>query len=315
MRFNTIFRHDDESGWRKQQNERIQAIRDYVEAMEQKKAKKAAERKAAEAEARARARRIVDYCRTAGDCAGTVAEAFEQKIGELIHEAALTVTALQEQIAGLEKERDEARAILTRDHSLPHDWTFIEVVQGRLDDIAKLKDQVRDTCARAEKAEASGVRVKKLEWNPYRAETLFGYYHIDDQTDRPGEVLEGRDPFLLSGSRLNLSRHPSLVAARAAAQADYERRILSALEPSPSAGVNAEVLDRAIRWWCVEHEHDARTRAAAAEHPCTLTPLYASPSPAPAAETGVADDWFCAAGYLSIPRPEVRAVRDEETGG
>lgn len=73
------------------------------------------------------------------------------------------------------------------------------------------------------------VAVKALEWGPYRAETPFGYYHIDDQTDRTAEELKGRAPFLLSGTRLELSRHPSLIAARSAAQADYESRIRSAL--------------------------------------------------------------------------------------
>lgn len=78
-------------------------------------------------------------------------------------------------------------------------------------------------------APSQHVRVKPLQWNPFRAETPFGYYHIDDQTDRTADELKGRPPFLLSGSRIDLSRHETLEAARAAAQADYERRILSAL--------------------------------------------------------------------------------------
>lgn len=74
-----------------------------------------------------------------------------------------------------------------------------------------------------------GVTVKPLEWNPFRAETPFGYYHIDDQTDRRDDELKGRPPFLLTGSRLDMSRHHSLADARAAAQADYDRCVLSAL--------------------------------------------------------------------------------------
>lgn len=76
---------------------------------------------------------------------------------------------------------------------------------------------------------APSVAVKALEWNPFRADTPFGYYHIDDQTDRSSEELNGRPPFLLSGSRLDLTRHSTLEAAKAAAQADYEARIRSAL--------------------------------------------------------------------------------------
>lgn len=79
---------------------------------------------------------------------------------------------------------------------------------------------------------APSVAVKALEWDPFRAETPFGYYHIDDQTDRTPEELAGRLPFLLSGSMLDLSRHSrheTLQEARAAAQTDYKARIRSAL--------------------------------------------------------------------------------------
>ncbi len=81
----------------------------------------------------------------------------------------------------------------------------------------------------AEPQPAPAVAVKALEWNPFRAETPFGYYHIDDQTDRSPEELNGRLPFLLSGSRVDLSRHPTLADALASAQSDYDARIRSAL--------------------------------------------------------------------------------------
>jgi len=80
-------------------------------------------------------------------------------------------------------------------------------------------------------ASTARPEVKALEWNPFRAETPFGWYFIDDQ--RGYEMLDGREPYLLSGSRLDLSRHLTLEAARSAAQADYNQRILSALAPSP----------------------------------------------------------------------------------
>lgn len=83
------------------------------------------------------------------------------------------------------------------------------------------------------------VKVKALEWNPFRAETPFGSYRIEDQ--RGAADLRGREPFYLTGARgLTPSHHSSLKAARAAAQADYERRILSALEPSPSLSTRGE---------------------------------------------------------------------------
>lgn len=76
---------------------------------------------------------------------------------------------------------------------------------------------------------APSVAVKALEWNPYRAETPFGWYQIEDQRSVPESELKGRPPFLLFGSRLDYSRHATLEEAKAASQADYEARILSAL--------------------------------------------------------------------------------------
>ncbi|WP_309083742.1 hypothetical protein [Chelativorans sp.] len=87
-------------------------------------------------------------------------------------------------------------------------------------------------CNQAHPAPQPSGPVKALEWNPFRAETPWGYYHIDDQRDRPAEELKGRLPFLLSGSHTDLSRYQTLEAAKAAAQADYERRVLSALASS-----------------------------------------------------------------------------------
>lgn len=59
----------------------------------------------------------------------------------------------------LEKTIAETRAILagTDVGSLPHDWTLQQVAEARCEDITDLRWKVRDTCARAEKAEASLV--------------------------------------------------------------------------------------------------------------------------------------------------------------
>lgn len=93
----------------------------------------------------------------------------------------------------------------------------------------------------AEPQPAPSVAVKALEWNPFRAETPFGYYHIDDQADRSPEEMNGRLPFLLSGSRVDISRHPTLADAKAAAQADYEARIRLAL--SAQVQDESEIID------------------------------------------------------------------------
>ncbi len=57
----------------------------------------------------------------------------------------------------LADEIAEVRAILAGPDigSLPHDWTLRQVAEARCEDINKLRWQVRDTCARAEKAEAA----------------------------------------------------------------------------------------------------------------------------------------------------------------
>lgn len=89
-----------------------------------------------------------------------------------------------------------------------------------------------------------GAQVKPLQWNPFRADTPFGCYYIDDQRDRSD--LKGRPPFLLYGSRIDLARYPTLDAARAAAQADYDQRILSALAPTPT--VPAGMVEPEVYW-------------------------------------------------------------------
>lgn len=112
------------------------------------------------------------------------------------------------------------------------------------------------------------VAVKALEWNPYRAETPFGYYEINDQRDAPESELKGRPPFLLCGSRLDYSRHPTLEAARAAAQADYEARIRSALsaqvqdvagwqsiETAPKDGTQFLAFDKGSYFNCWRHDN------------------------------------------------------------
>ena len=71
--------------------------------------------------------------------------------------------ALLAYIERIERERDEARTILAHTDigSLPHDWTLKQVAEARIDDLIKLRDQVRETCARAEKAEQRSAALAK----------------------------------------------------------------------------------------------------------------------------------------------------------
>jgi len=61
-----------------------------------------------------------------------------------------------DEIASLKSQLAQTRTILAHTDigSLPNDWTLEQVAEARIDDLCKLREQVRDTCARAEKAEA-----------------------------------------------------------------------------------------------------------------------------------------------------------------
>ena len=78
-----------------------------------------------------------------------------------------------------------------------------------------------------------GVKVKPLEWGKSsigerdKAQTVVGSYFIGDPAPGSYNVLFDNDQITAL-----LTVCPSLEAAQAAAQADYEARILSALEPS-----------------------------------------------------------------------------------
>lgn len=87
--------------------------------------------------------------------------------------------------------------------------------------------------------------VKALEWEPsvigkpwHSAKSPWGFYYAqwDDETQAwfaSLEMGEVEAPIILSPSDV-----PSLEAAKAAAQADYEARILAALAPTDAAHVN-----------------------------------------------------------------------------
>lgn len=89
-----------------------------------------------------------------------------------------------------------------------------------------------------------GVSVKPLEWETEtKADTLIGTYHI----------LAGRARFavMLDGVSVLNPFHDTLEEAKAAAQADYERRILSALashEPAPEICATEGCENPATHW-------------------------------------------------------------------
>lgn len=97
------------------------------------------------------------------------------------------------------------------------------------------------------------VKVKPLEWSEVfiglkRATTDIGRYEV--------YCFDRYDWRMYPAGKIasDSTSYPSLEAAQAAAQADYERRILSSLEPSPAFEEMVEALEGLVK--CCE-EHDA----------------------------------------------------------
>lgn len=140
----------------------------------------------------------------------------------------------------------------------------------------------RVTAALSDK-QAVEVKIKPLEWiehpsaDAWRADTMLGTYQVWAGSLKTGWLFDG-----LFAERLNETSHDE-DAAKAAAQADYERRIRSALvdvpavEPVAKRWLVEETLPSgAIKWEVVEHENHARKIAAMCRN-ATVTPLYTSP--------------------------------------
>jgi hypothetical protein len=94
----------------------------------------------------------------------------------------------------------------------------------------KASDTFPDMISRVEALEGAGVRVKPLVWTKvtdesYRGDSLIGRYYAYKADGFWRTYREA------NGSWVHPKDELSLVAAQAAAQADYEARILAALEP------------------------------------------------------------------------------------
>lgn len=86
---------------------------------------------------------------------------------------------------------------------------------------------------RAEPAPMAGVKVKPLEWDDTcgssTGSTSIGDYDVDEIEDGLWGMWGAYDGY----SSNPISTHDTVEEAKAAAQADYERRILAAIEPAP----------------------------------------------------------------------------------
>lgn len=89
--------------------------------------------------------------------------------------------------------------------------------------------------------------VKALEWTQthettWAADTIIGWFHIDRRQ------APGKDSiFYWKRSGENLKPCDTLEAAKAAAQSDYEARIMAAIEPAPCLAAENERLRAALK--------------------------------------------------------------------
>jgi hypothetical protein len=121
-------------------------------------------------------------------------------------------------------------------------------------------DNDKDDAAAMLRACKGRVRVKPLEWYPVNREealchghwvapALGGAYHTapDEDSAAGASVLQWaicHEDFCMAYGGA-ISAHTDPEAAKAAAQVDYERRILDALEPSPDARTYEDGLEDA----------------------------------------------------------------------
>ena len=116
------------------------------------------------------------------------------------------------------------------DRRLPDDGTCVRCGSAPRNASGLCATCVDEDAVRAGEIEgepAPAVRVKRLEWHEAdRHAACADLYSIDDT------MYENR--FALNRLGLLIARFSSIETAKAAAQADYERRILSALEPTPA---------------------------------------------------------------------------------
>jgi hypothetical protein len=160
-------------------------------------------------------------------------------------EADTAITALRAQLAEVEAERDAAIAAMSEAARKRGE------AEGKLaaSEMAGVVEGWRDRALKAEArlatARADAVRVKPLVWKTGQALTSTGNYIVvqEDWDQEPfWFVLRNGKP---AGK---LGEHSTEEAAKAAAQADYEARILAALEPTPSAPSPEAVARAALEW-------------------------------------------------------------------
>lgn len=134
----------------------------------------------------------------------------------------------------------------------------------------------------------SGVSVKALEWD---RETRAGWHEADSEFGTYRAYADGTVTLQVS---YKFGR--SWPDTEAAAQADYERRIMSALEPAPEgAGAISDGIADAVLSWMVKHDWLDAGNEYSAEDVITALDDNAGPEPVPdaAEELEASASAFC----------------------
>lgn len=122
-----------------------------------------------------------------------------------------------------EKALEEAAKALAGD-----EWNANDAPRFRRD----ASDAIRAYLSAAAQPEPVPVLIKPLEWKEGQAFTQFGDYSVDYDHDEDMEET----PWVCWSPVDSLGHFPTAEEAVAAAQADFEARIRSALPPTPQAG-------------------------------------------------------------------------------
>jgi hypothetical protein len=125
-----------------------------------------------------------------------------------------------------------------------------EIVSFDRDEFEEVGEKLSSLAARVAELEAQpqqAVTVKALEWDNFDADTWWchtevGTYRVNKRSGQWSTVNSVGDDTSTIGPQENSEK-----AAKATAQADYERRILSAVTARPEAEVWDEAIEAAAR--------------------------------------------------------------------
>lgn len=144
-------------------------------------------------------------------------------------------------IEALEAERNAYRDALENIDSVAVDFGFYESAA------LTMQDHARKALSSAPDVKSKPfISPNRLEWTPWTGSASYAYSPIGDYSvDRDEDEDMSNNPFVTWGSDENLGHHPTLEDAQAAAQADYDNRVLAVLPGGQVTDVNEALLKAA----------------------------------------------------------------------